>query len=113
MSAIELGKVFGISAELYAILLLMALSDVSSFEDLKKNLRTLIVEKKPPVAPETGFKDEPPIVPEAGFNNETPVELGTGSKKDFWSITIEKPWCIIFKYSEGCFVDVEVGDYHD
>ena len=33
--------------------------------------------------------------------------------KDFWSITIEKPWCIIFKYIDGHFVDVEIGDYHD
>ena len=36
-----------------------------------------------------------------------------GSLKEFWSITIEKPWCIIFKYIDGHFVDVEIGDYHD
>ena len=33
--------------------------------------------------------------------------------KDFWSITIEKPWCIIFKYQQGEFVNVEIKDYHD
>ena len=33
--------------------------------------------------------------------------------KEFWSITIEKPWCIIFKYENGEFLDVEIGDYHD
>lgn len=68
-----------------AILLLMALSDVSSFEDLK-----LIC--------------EPPSLK---------VHKLKGSMKEFWSITIEKPWCIIFRYVDGEFHDVEIGDYHD
>ncbi len=36
-----------------------------------------------------------------------------GSMKEFLSITIEKPWCIIFKYKNGEFFNVEIGDYHD
>lgn len=36
-----------------------------------------------------------------------------GNMKDFWSITIEKPWCIIFQYQQGEFVNVEIKDYHD
>jgi len=68
-----------------AILLLMALSDVSSFEDLKKIC-------------------EPPSLK---------LHKLKGSMKEFWSITIEKPWCIVFKYKNGEFLDVEIGDYHD
>jgi toxin HigB-1 len=68
-----------------AILILMALSDVSSFDDLKKIC-------------------EPPSLK---------LHKLKGSMKDFWSITIEKPWCIIFKYVQGEFIDVEIGDYHD
>lgn len=36
-----------------------------------------------------------------------------GNMREYWSITIEKPWCIIFKYNNGEFSDVEIGDYHD
>ncbi|GAB4020067.1 MAG: hypothetical protein Fur0010_22480 [Bdellovibrio sp.] len=68
-----------------AILLLMALSDVYRFEDLKKIC-------------------EPPSLR---------LHKLKGNMKDFWSITIEKPWCIIFRYKDGDFLDVEVGDYHD
>ena len=68
-----------------AILLLQALSDVTNFEDLKKIC-------------------EPPSLR---------IHKLKGSMKEFWSITIEKPWCIIFKYEKGEFVDVEIGDYHD
>ncbi|MBT4790939.1 MAG: type II toxin-antitoxin system RelE/ParE family toxin [Halobacteriovoraceae bacterium] len=68
-----------------AILLLQALSDVSSFDDLKKIC-------------------EPPSLK---------VHKLKGNMREFWSITIEKPWCIIFKYSKGEFLEVEIGDYHD
>ncbi|MFG1499048.1 type II toxin-antitoxin system RelE/ParE family toxin [Halobacteriovorax sp. XZX-3] len=68
-----------------AIFLLMALSDVTGIEDLKKIC-------------------EPPSLK---------LHKLKGSMKEFWSITIEKPWCIIFKYSNGEFIDVEIGDYHD
>lgn len=68
-----------------AILLLQALSDVNSFDNLKKIC-------------------EPPSLK---------IHKLKGSMKNYWSITIEKPWCIIFKYSEGNFIDVEIGDYHD
>lgn len=68
-----------------AILLLQALSDVTSFEDLKKVC-------------------EPPSLK---------LHKLKGNMKAFWSITIEKPWCIIFKYERGEFIDVEIGDYHD
>ena len=68
-----------------SILILMALSDVSSFEDLKKIC-------------------EPPSLK---------IHKLKGSLKEYWSITIEKPWCVIFKYTQGEFHDVEIGDYHD
>ncbi len=68
-----------------ATFLLMALSDVTSFDDLKKIC-------------------EPPSLK---------IHKLKGSMKEYWSITIEKPWCIIFKYTKGEFHDVEIGDYHD
>ncbi len=68
-----------------AIFLLMALSDVSTFDDLKRIC-------------------EPPSLK---------LHKLKGSMKEFWSITIEKPWCIIFRYEKGEFHDVEIGDYHD
>lgn len=68
-----------------ATFLLMALSDVTDIEDLKKIC-------------------EPPSLK---------LHKLKGSMKDYWSITIEKPWCIIFKYAKGEFIDVEIGDYHD
>ena len=68
-----------------AIFLLMALSDVKDFKDLKKIC-------------------EPPSLK---------LHKLKGGMRDYWSITIEKPWCIIFKYHSGDFIDVEIGDYHD
>lgn len=68
-----------------AIFLLMALSDVSDMADLKKIC-------------------EPPSLK---------LHKLKGNLKEYWSITIEKPWCIIFKYSKGDFYEVEIGDYHD
>ena len=68
-----------------AILLMQTLSDVSTFEVLK-------------------IICEPPSLK---------IHKLKGSMKEFWSITIEKPWCIIFKYENGEFLDVEIGDYHD
>ena len=78
-------KRFPPKLEKRAILLLMALSDVTTFDDLKKIC-------------------EPPSLK---------IHKLKGSLKEFWSITIEKPWCIVFKYVDGYFIDVEVGDYHD
>jgi len=68
-----------------SIFLLMALSDVSHFDDLKKIC-------------------EPPSLK---------LHKLKGGLKEYWSITIEKPWCIIFKYTKGEFHDVEIRDYHD
>jgi proteic killer suppression protein len=68
-----------------AIFMLMALSDVTGIEDLKKIC-------------------EPPSLK---------LHKLKGSMKEYWSITIEKPRCIIVKYSKGEFIDVEIGDYHD
>lgn len=68
-----------------ATFLLMALSDVTGIEDLKKIC-------------------EPPSLK---------LHKLKGNMKEYWSITIEKPWCIIFKYTKGEFIDVEIGDYHD
>lgn len=68
-----------------AIFLLMALSDVTTIDDLKKIC-------------------EPPSLK---------LHKLKGSVKEYWSITIEKPWCVIFKYIKGEFHEVEIGDYHD
>ena len=67
-----------------AVLLLQALSDVSDFDDLRMIC-------------------EPPSLR---------LHKLKGDMKDFWSITIEKPWCIVFKYTKGEFFDVEIVDYH-
>lgn len=66
-------------------MILMPLSDVKDFNDLKKVC-------------------EPPSLK---------LHKLKESMKEYWSITIEKPWCVVFKYSGGQFIDVEVGDYHD
>lgn len=68
-----------------ATFLLMALSDAKDMNDLKKIC-------------------EPPSLR---------LHKLKGSLKEFWSITVEKPWCIIFRYKSGEFLDVELGDYHD
>ena len=68
-----------------AIFILMALSDVGSMEDLRKIC-------------------EPPSLK---------LHKLKGNMREYWSITIEKPWCIIFRYSTGEFINVEIGDYHD
>lgn len=59
---------------------MMALSDVSTFDDLKKIC-------------------EPPSLK---------IHKLKGGMKEFWSITIEKPWCIICRYIKGKFLDVEL-----
>jgi len=68
-----------------AIFILMALSDITGLDDLKKIC-------------------EPPSLR---------LHKLKGSMKEFWSITVEKPWCIVFKYTKDGFEDVEIGDYHD
>ena len=78
-------KIFPKEMNKRAILLMQALSDVNTFNDLKKIC-------------------EPPSLK---------IHKLKGSMKDFWSITIKKPWCIIFKYGKNEFFDVEIGDYHD
>jgi proteic killer suppression protein len=35
-----------------------------------------------------------------------------GTLKDYWSVTISLPWCIIFKFKGGNFSDVKIVDYH-
>lgn len=35
-----------------------------------------------------------------------------GDLKDYWSITISLPWCIIFQFKNGNFSDVKILDYH-
>ena len=36
----------------------------------------------------------------------------TGARKDVWSVTIELPWCITFKYNNAEFSDVRIENYH-
>ena len=78
-------KKFSRSLNERAILLLQALIDENLFSDLKRVC-------------------EPPSLK---------LHKLKGDMDDFWSITIRKPWCIIFKYEQGQFVDVEIKDYHD
>jgi len=35
-----------------------------------------------------------------------------GNKKDFWSITIELPWCITFIFKDAEFSEVKIENYH-
>jgi proteic killer suppression protein len=35
-----------------------------------------------------------------------------GDKKEHWSVTIELPWCITFKYKNGEFSEVIIENYH-
>lgn len=35
-----------------------------------------------------------------------------GNLKDYWSVTIQKPWAIIFRFKDGVFSDVKILDYH-
>ncbi len=81
------GEYRGFSQELNerALKLMQALDSVNSFPDLKKIC-------------------EPPSLK---------IHKLKGNMGEFWSITIKKPWCIIFKYEQGQFIDVEIGDYHD
>ena len=35
-----------------------------------------------------------------------------GDRKDVWSVTIELPWCLTFKYNNAEFSDVRIENYH-
>jgi proteic killer suppression protein len=35
-----------------------------------------------------------------------------GNLKDYWSVTIALPWCLIFQFKNGNFSDVQIVDYH-
>jgi len=35
-----------------------------------------------------------------------------GDRKDAWSVTIELPWCITFKYKNAEFSDIRIENYH-
>jgi len=35
-----------------------------------------------------------------------------GNKKECWSVTIELPWCITFKFKNGEFSEVKIENYH-
>jgi proteic killer suppression protein len=35
-----------------------------------------------------------------------------GDLKDYWSVTIALPWCLIFQFKNGNFSDVKIVDYH-
>ena len=35
-----------------------------------------------------------------------------GDKKDYWSITIDLPYCITFRFKNGIFYDVRIENYH-
>lgn len=35
-----------------------------------------------------------------------------GDKKDYWSVTVDLPYCITFKFKSGIFSDVKIENYH-
>jgi len=35
-----------------------------------------------------------------------------GDPRNYWSVTIELPWCIVFRFYKGHFEDVKIVDYH-
>jgi proteic killer suppression protein len=35
-----------------------------------------------------------------------------GNRKGEWSVTIQLPWCITFKFQSGDFIDVKIENYH-
>lgn len=35
-----------------------------------------------------------------------------GDRKDEWSVTIQLPWRITFKFKNGEFIDVKIENYH-
>lgn len=35
-----------------------------------------------------------------------------GDRREYWSVTIELPWCITFKFKNGEFSEVKVENYH-
>ena len=35
-----------------------------------------------------------------------------GNRKDVWSVTIKRPWCITFKFKSGEFSYVKFENYH-
>jgi proteic killer suppression protein len=35
-----------------------------------------------------------------------------GDRKEYWSVTIKLPWCIIFKFKNGDFSEVKIENYH-
>ncbi len=36
----------------------------------------------------------------------------TGSRKHHWSVTIQLPWCITFRFRNGEFSQVKIENYH-
>lgn len=35
-----------------------------------------------------------------------------GDRKEYWSVTIKRPWCITFKFNNGDFSEVKIENYH-
>ena len=35
-----------------------------------------------------------------------------GNKKNYWSVTVQLPWCITFKFKNGEFFEVTIENYH-
>ncbi len=35
-----------------------------------------------------------------------------GDRKEYWSVTIKLPWCIIFRFKDGEFSEVKIENYH-
>lgn len=35
-----------------------------------------------------------------------------GGRKEYWSVTVELPWCITFKFKDGKFSEVKIENYH-
>jgi toxin HigB-1 len=50
----------------------------------------------------------------ADFENLSSIGLHKlkGDRKDFWSVKINGPWRLVFRFSDGDAWEVEIVDYH-
>jgi len=35
-----------------------------------------------------------------------------GDRRNYWSVTVELPWCITFRFKNGEFSEVKIENYH-
>ena len=52
------------------------------------------------------------VLAHLGQLNSVGLHKLTGDRKGFWSIKINGPWRIVFRFEDGHALDVEIVDYH-